>query len=131
MFYGNLACRQRYNKYETYQTRFSIEGLCLTPLGGLRGWGQKGHTSTFLEHSQVAYQLKENHKCSNMVANILPAPPPPPPLGMGSVGQNSTFLECGHVAYQIKENQNAANYRELNPTHPQHLNLGMESMGQN
>ena len=34
-----------------------------------------------------------------MVANILPADPPPPhnllTLGMGSVGQNSTFLEHG------------------------------------
>ena len=100
------------------------------PPGWTKGVGSKGHTSTFLEHNQVAYQFKENHKCSNMVANILPAHPPPP-LGMGSVGQNLTFLECGHVAYQIKENQNAGNYRELNPTHPQHLNLGMESMGQN
>ena len=45
--------------------------------------GLKGQTSTFSEHGHVAYQIKENHKCSNMVANILPAnylsPPPPPP----------------------------------------------------
>ena len=38
-----------------------------------------------------------------MVANILPADPPPDP-GVGSIGQNSTFLKHGHVAYQIKEN---------------------------
>ena len=30
---------------------------------------------TFSEHDHVAYQLKENHECSNMVANILPTDP--------------------------------------------------------
>ena len=54
--------------------------------------------------SCVAYQIKEFHKCSNMVANILPTDPPPPPLGMGSVGQTSTSSEHGHVACQIKRN---------------------------
>ena len=41
-----------------------------------------------------------------MVANILPADPPPPPLtlGMGVKGQNYFFYEHGHVAYQIKGN---------------------------
>ena len=43
-------------------------------------------------------QIKENHECSNIVANILPAEPP------GSTGQNSTFSEHGHVAYQINGN---------------------------
>ena len=47
-----------------------------------------GQNLTFSEHGHVAYQIKENHECSNMVvnilANILPAdpyrlPPPPPP----------------------------------------------------
>ena len=49
------------------------------------------------EHGHVAYPIKWNHECSNMVANILPA-------GVGSKCQNSTFLEHGHVAYQIKLN---------------------------
>ena len=66
--------------------------------------GSVGQNSTFSEHGHVAYQIKENHECSNMVANILPADPPPPTLGMGSIGQNSTFSEHGHVAYQIKGN---------------------------
>ena len=38
-----------------------------------------------------------------MVANILPADPPPDP-GVGSISQKSTFLEHGYVANQIKEN---------------------------
>ena len=39
----------------------------------------------------LGYQIKWNHECSNMIANIMPADPPT--LG-GS--------EHGHVAYQIK-----------------------------
>ena len=31
--------------------------------------------STFSEHGRIAYQNKGNHKCSNVVANILPADP--------------------------------------------------------
>ena len=33
--------------------------------------------STCSEHGPVAYQIKMNHKCSNMVGNILPADSPP------------------------------------------------------
>ena len=50
---------------------------------------------TFAEHDHVAYQIKGNHKCGNMVANILPAAPFLP-----SEGQNSTFSEHGHAAHQ-------------------------------
>ena len=66
--------------------------------------GSMGQNSTFSEHGHVAYQIKDNHECSNMVANILPTDPPNTTLGMGSVDQNLTFSEHGHVAYQIKEN---------------------------
>ena len=53
----------------------------------------------------IAYQIKGNHKCSNMVANILPVHPLPSPLTLGVKMSNSTFLEHGHVAYQIKGNE--------------------------
>ena len=66
------------------------------------GWGQN---LKFSEHAHAAYQMKWNHECSNMVANILPTDPPPRPLGLG---QNSTFSEHGHVAYQINGITNAA-----------------------
>ena len=62
----------------------------------------KGQNSTFSEHGWVAYQIKGNHECSNMVANSLP--PDPCILGVGSKVHNSTFSEYGHVAYQIKGN---------------------------
>ena len=45
---------------------------------------------TFFKNDHVVYQIKWNHYCSNIVANILPADPSPNP-GMGSLGQNSSF----------------------------------------
>ena len=58
----------------------------------------------FSEYGHGAYQIKENHECSNMVANILPAYPLPQNPRDGTIGRNSTFSEHGHVAYQIKWN---------------------------
>ena len=62
-------------------------------------------------------KIKENHECSNVVANILPADPPPPPtytstytptLWMGSVGKKSFFCTWS-VTYPIKENHKCCN----------------------
>ena len=51
------------------------------------GLGSKGQNLTSSEHCDVAYQIKELHKCSNMLANIYPqTTPSPPTLGKGSVG---------------------------------------------
>ena len=70
------------------------------------GMGSVGQNLTFSENSHVAYQIKENHECSNMVANILPSDLPlPPTLGMEVSSKNSTVSEHGHVAYEIKNNQ--------------------------
>ena len=41
------------------------------------GGGVKMSKLTFSKHGHVAYQLKWNHKCNRMVANISPADPPP------------------------------------------------------
>ena len=87
--------------------------------------GSVGQSSTFSEHGHVAYQIKENHKCSNMVANILPADPQT--LGMRSVGQNSTFSGHGHVAYQIKDNHECFNIvSNILPTDPPPLGWGQK-----
>ena len=44
------------------------------------GMGSVGQNLTFSEHGNVAYEIKESHKkCSNKVANILPADLPLPP----------------------------------------------------
>ena len=50
---------------------FQFEGLGPSPLGGLRGWG-RGQNSTFSEYGNVAYQIKADDACSNILANILP-----------------------------------------------------------
>ena len=74
---------------------FSCRAPSLDPRDGVNR-----SNSTFSEHGHVAYQIKGNHGCTNMVVNILPADTPPPPtLGMSSIGQKSTFSEHGHVAY--------------------------------
>ena len=70
----------------------------ILPADPPRPWGSKGQNSTFSEHDHVVYQIKGNHKCSNLVANISLQIPPDPR------GQNSTFSEHSHVASQIKGN---------------------------
>ena len=45
-------------------------------------WGQEVKISTILERGHIAYQIKWNHDCSNLVANILLAEPPRCPLGI-------------------------------------------------
>ena len=61
-----------------------------------QGVGSKGLNSTFSEH--VAYQIKWNHECSYMVANILPVVPP---RLWGQKVKIQLFSKHGHVAYQI------------------------------
>ena len=56
-------------------------------------WGQN---STCSEHGHVAYKIKVNHRCSNMVANILHAYLPP---GDGVKWSKILLSEYGHVAY--------------------------------
>ena len=72
------------------------------------GVGSKCQNSTFSEHGHVAYQIKWNHECSNMVENILPTKPFPQPRPWGC-GHDSTFSEHGHVAYQINWNHSCSN----------------------
>ena len=57
-----------------------------------------GSKLTFSEHGHVAYQIKGNHNCNNLVANLKPSDPPSPTRPWGSKSQNSTFSEHGHVA---------------------------------
>ena len=59
--------------------------------------GSKGQNSTFSEHGRVAYQIKGNHECSNIVANILPADTNPPPRPWGC-GQKVKFQLFQNIA---------------------------------
>ena len=58
----------------------------------------------FSEYGHVAYQIKENDACSNMVVNNLPSDYPDP-----GVWLNSSFSVLGRVAYQIKWNHEYSN----------------------
>ena len=64
------------------------------------GWtwcvGSKGQIATFSEHCHVAYQIKGDQVCSNMVENILPADPPPPHTHTHT--QNMVML---HIKFKV------------------------------
>ena len=67
-----------------------------------RGWDQQVKIQLFQTMVKLHIKLIGITKCINMVANILPPDPKPPPDPWeGYTGQNSTFSEHGHVAYQI------------------------------
>ena len=69
--------------------------------------GQKVKIQLISEHSRIAFQIKGNRKCSNIVANISATAPPSPDPGIER--SNSTIAEHGHVAYQIKGNRECSN----------------------
>ena len=64
-------------------------------------WGVK--IKFFSEYGHIAYQIKADNVCSNMVENILPTFTHLT-QGMGSKGQTIYFCESSHVAYEIKGN---------------------------
>ena len=87
-----------------------------TPPPPILGMGSMGQSSAFSEHGNVASQIKKNHECSNMAANILPADPPPPPpphththSGDGVHKSKFNVSQHGHGAYQTKKNQECSN----------------------
>ena len=94
--------------------------------------GSKVLNSTFSEHGHVAYQIKENHECSNMVPNIMLADTLT--LGMGQIGQNLPFSEHGHIEYQFKGNQKMQQQSSKylpGDAYPLAQTYWMESEGQN
>ena len=60
--------------------------------------GVKRLKFNFFRKKHVAYQIKGNRQCRNMVANILPAAPHPPPNPLRR--SKFIFSEHGHIAYQ-------------------------------
>ena len=72
------------------------------------GGGAEAKTKLFSEYGHVAYQIKADDACNNMVANILPTDTPLT-QGEGSKGQTISFSESSHVAYQIKADNAGSN----------------------
>ena len=56
--------------------------------------------SNFFEHGHVAYQIKRNQGCRNMLENILAENPLPPPLTLGVKRPKLIFYRI--LSYQIK-----------------------------
>ena len=57
-----------------------------------------------------AYEIKRNHECSEMVANILPAHPPSSPLGLGQIVKIQLFQNMVVVHIKLKGITNAATW---------------------
>ena len=66
-----------------------------------------GQNSSSSENGHFAYQNKENHECTNMLANSLPADTPLSTLMMGTVGQNSFFQNMVMLHIKLKGIMNA------------------------
>ena len=96
-----------------------------SPQGRLKGWGRV-QNSTYSEYGHVAYQIKENGLCGNMVTTILPADR----LARGSKFKIHLFSEHRHVAYQIIGKDKCSNTQAhllFLHTHPWLLRLGQRS----
>ena len=88
------------------------------------------------EHVHVAYQIKKNRKCSNMVAKIFCRQTPPTPShgprGWGQKkGQFSTLSEHIYSAYQIKENQGCSSMVSIILPTAIFRNTGMDPLRSN
>ena len=78
-----------------------VANILPTDTPSTQGVGSKCQTIYFSESCHVAYQIKADDTCSNMVGNILPTDTSLT-QGVGSKGQTISFTESSHVAYQIK-----------------------------
>ena len=65
--------------------------------------GADAKIKLFSEYRHVAYQIKADDVCNNMVAIIFSIDTPSTQV-VGSKGQTISFCESSHVAYQIKGN---------------------------
>ena len=93
--YGHVAYQTNRN-HDMQQHGSKLFALKPSPLPYYpSGWGHLVKNQLF-----IAYQIKENHECSNKVAKIVPAESPLDP-GDGVNMSKFIFLEHGYVAYQI------------------------------
>ena len=91
--------------------RFQIKGLGPAPWVHLGG-GSKNQHSNFSEHGHVAYQIKWNHKCNNMVLNTLPTYTPPH-TGGGVKRSKLKFFQNMVLLLIKKGIMNAATWKKI------------------
>ena len=77
------------------------------PLGGLRG-GAEVKIHFFSEYVHVAYQIKGNDACSNMIANIMPADTPLTLWGGVKGSKFELFQNMVMLHMKLKGSTNAA-----------------------
>ena len=68
------------------------------------GGGAAAKNSTISEYGHVAYQIKGNDACSNMVANIFPADHQPGPWGWGKKVKIQLIQNMGMLHIKLKNN---------------------------
>ena len=76
-----------------------------------------GQNFTFLAHGFVAYQIKDNHECSNMVANMLPTDPQDPWDGV-SRSQFNFWQNMVMLHIKLKRIMKAATWLPADPPRP-------------
>ena len=76
------------------------------PLGWTYGW-DRGQNQSFLEYGHVAYQIKADDACTNMVANILPTDTTLTP-GWGQKIKPYLFLKVVMLLIKLKEIEHRA-----------------------
>ena len=78
-----------------------LANILPTDTPSTQGLRSKGQTIYFSESSHVAYQIKADDACSNMVANIL-LTGTPLTQGVGSKGQTISLLKVGMLHIKLK-----------------------------
>ena len=83
------------------------------PLPAL-GWGQN---TTFSKHGIVVYQIKWDHECSNMVANICPYTAPDPGGGViwSKFNHENTWSCCISNKRESRMHQHGSKYFARRP----------------
>ena len=75
--------------------------------------GEEAKIRLFSEYSDVAYQIKGNGACSNMVANILPATPTPNPGCWVKSSKFNFFQNMVLLHIKLKGITNAVTWKQL------------------
>ena len=106
---------------QQHASTYSVLTLTLGPWG----LGSKGQNSSFSEHGHVAYQIKGNHKCSNMQGHILSLHTLDPWGGVK--GQNNFFLKVVILHIKLKGMEHRAPCKHIFCPLTHTLDPGVES----
>ena len=101
------------NKSESRMQQHGSKYFAFRPPPQTLGIELVGQNSTFSQHSHVAYQIKEKHEWSYMVANILPADPFPDPGDGVNRSNLNLFIIWSCCISNECESRNAAAWKQI------------------